>query len=360
MWVQFTGAGQVNEGDGITRDGNTLSVKLPTDSGLTVSSSGLALGTPSNITVSSGNTVTTSTHAHAITSSASPLSTSSILKSEADGGLQLIRFGLGVDPDTDNRLTMIDGGQIGQANGPLVAFDDTNNYLEITGANVGIGTTSPSEKLTVTAGSVHIDTVGYSLALKTADGNSVEMPYVAGQNAYFGRRHDGTGAGLSNIYFRTGTDATIMTIAGSSVGIGTTAPGAKLDVVDATPVLRVLATGASQPAQLTLTGSNANSSPSSISTIRSIQDGGDTDSKLIFQTRLSGTLNDRVLIDKNGNVGIGTTSPDEILQVGSKTYSSLTNNTIQVIGYAANGDGDVPFGNVWMSNYAVGGGGVKV
>jgi len=42
-----------------------------------------------------------------------------------------------------------DGGTIGQASGPLLTFDDTNNYLEITGCNVGIGTTTPSNTLSV-------------------------------------------------------------------------------------------------------------------------------------------------------------------------------------------------------------------
>jgi len=46
-------------------------------------------------------------------------------------------------------LTMPDGGTIGQAAGPLLTFDDTNNYLEITGCNVGIGTSTPGSLLDV-------------------------------------------------------------------------------------------------------------------------------------------------------------------------------------------------------------------
>jgi hypothetical protein len=42
-----------------------------------------------------------------------------------------------------------DGGSIGQAAGPLLTFDDTLNYLEITGCNVGINTTSPVVSLDV-------------------------------------------------------------------------------------------------------------------------------------------------------------------------------------------------------------------
>lgn len=49
-------------------------------------------------------------------------------------------------------IVMPDGGTIGQAAGPLIAFDDTLNYLEITGCKVGIGTTAPTHALTLSSG----------------------------------------------------------------------------------------------------------------------------------------------------------------------------------------------------------------
>ena len=65
----------------------------------------------------------------------------------------------------DNTVTlpastiMLDGGTIGQAAGPLVAFDDINNYLEITGCKVGIGTTEPNNMFGAGGTSVGIKTV---------------------------------------------------------------------------------------------------------------------------------------------------------------------------------------------------------
>jgi hypothetical protein len=61
-------------------------------------------------------------------------------------------------------VTMGDGGTIGQAAGPLLTFDDTNNYLEITGTgvNVGIGTTAPAAKLHVSG-------------TQTGDGSAVRL-----------------------------------------------------------------------------------------------------------------------------------------------------------------------------------------
>ena len=47
-------------------------------------------------------------------------------------------------------IVVPNGGTIGQAAGPLLNFDDTNNYLEITGCNVGIGSTTPGTLLEIT------------------------------------------------------------------------------------------------------------------------------------------------------------------------------------------------------------------
>jgi len=46
-------------------------------------------------------------------------------------------------------ITMPDGGTIGQVAGPLLTFDDTNDYLEISGCNVGINETAPQVPLHV-------------------------------------------------------------------------------------------------------------------------------------------------------------------------------------------------------------------
>jgi hypothetical protein len=54
-------------------------------------------------------------------------------------------------PAFTGNITIANGGTIGQAAGPLLTFDDTNNYLEITGCNVGIGTDTPLTELVISA-----------------------------------------------------------------------------------------------------------------------------------------------------------------------------------------------------------------
>ena len=62
------------------------------------------------------------------------------------------RTSLGVgtgDSPTFGGIIIANNGTIGQAAGPLLNFDDTNNYLEITGCKVGISTTTPERTLDV-------------------------------------------------------------------------------------------------------------------------------------------------------------------------------------------------------------------
>lgn len=76
-------------------------------------------------------------------------------------------------------IVMGDGGTIGQAAGPLIAFDDTNNYLEITGANVGIGTTAPTAYLHLKAGTATASTAPLKFTsgtlLGTAEAGALEF-----------------------------------------------------------------------------------------------------------------------------------------------------------------------------------------
>ena len=53
-------------------------------------------------------------------------------------------------------VIIADGGTVGQAAGPLMTFDDTNNYLEITGCSVGIGAAAPGRLLEISGASGNI------------------------------------------------------------------------------------------------------------------------------------------------------------------------------------------------------------
>lgn len=48
-------------------------------------------------------------------------------------------------------IVMPDGGSIGQSDGPLLTFDDSNNALKLTGGSLGINTTTTSAPLVIEA-----------------------------------------------------------------------------------------------------------------------------------------------------------------------------------------------------------------
>ena len=50
-------------------------------------------------------------------------------------------------------MTVPDGWTLGQADGPLLTFDDANNYLGVTGCKVGFGTATPAYIFTVESAS---------------------------------------------------------------------------------------------------------------------------------------------------------------------------------------------------------------
>jgi hypothetical protein len=75
-------------------------------------------------------------HEHEVTSSSNPGSTVSLLSTASGGGLRLLRFGIGVTPSVNNRLEIVNSGTIGQASGPLLTFDDTDNELQLSGGDL--------------------------------------------------------------------------------------------------------------------------------------------------------------------------------------------------------------------------------
>lgn len=81
---------------------NDFRLKIATNSGLTLSSGALTLGTPSGVSVSSANGVTTTTHTHAVTSSSNPGAAASLLATDSAGTLALDTDTLYIHAGFDN------------------------------------------------------------------------------------------------------------------------------------------------------------------------------------------------------------------------------------------------------------------
>ena len=267
---------------------------------------------------------------------------------------------------SNGNIIMSDGATIGQTAGPLMAFDDTNNYLEITGASVGIGTTAPAQllnlyaagpaKIRISADSDNVTETDFGQIEITQDGvvstgvfgldgtndmiigpNSTTAP-----NIYLGTRSDGTS-------FITSADAKLTILNAGNVGIGTTAPGARLHVSSANVVtdslgnLEVMTSDASagnKGGQISLGGLSTIGGITAFGTIAGRKENIDPSDQgyLAFGTSDDeGTNIEHMRIDAAGSVGIGTTAPLSMLHVGSDATAYANANVARI----ANNNGEV-------------------
>jgi hypothetical protein len=190
-----------------------------------------------------------------------------------------------------------DGNLTFQSNGTTTAMTiDTSQ-------NVGIGTASPTQKLTV-SGSASASNYYLGVAAGTygvASDTSIEMY--------------GSASSQTMLFKVNGNSERMRIDASGNVGIGTSAPAASLSVVKQTTALS--GTGNSYGLYMYPTSSGL----AYIDAVTAAS--GNT--SLGFRTYNNGTYNDAVRIDNSGNVGIGTTGP------GSKltSYQTAVNNNIE-------------------------------
>ena len=160
----------------------------------------------------------------------------------------------------------------------------TNSQVFDNGVNVGIGTVSPSARL-------HIDSTGLALRMSRTGYDSYGFVHSVG----------------SGIQFQNFTDnVTEMYFAGNgNVGIGTTNPSAKMHIVDSNPIVRITSSSTFFYNDFGL---------------GYIDSRTNTNTSAPFSIRTGGT--DRLYIDANGNVGIGTATPSQKLTVAGNIMST--------------------------------------
>jgi|GEM_PF-2656428 len=147
-------------------------------------------------------------------------------------------------------ITIADENWIGQAAGPLLTFDDTHNYLEITGCNVGIGITDPLTLLDVRGAGLAVTGPGYvqqvvadSAAMAAGVGASVALlgkytdigDYAAFAAIKGGKENATTGNYASYMSFYTRANGATLTeqvriTSAGNVGIGSVTPVSLLEL----------------------------------------------------------------------------------------------------------------------------------
>ncbi|PIZ98389.1 MAG: hypothetical protein COX77_04730, partial [Candidatus Komeilibacteria bacterium CG_4_10_14_0_2_um_filter_37_10] len=222
--------------------------------------------------------------------------------------------------------------------------------------NVGIGTTAPATPLDVvgSSGNEYIiirssaanANAGIYLISRLSGVDKQAQVYadwqgglvinpVLGRSTRFNYNQGGTGGDV--IFYDGGTNALMTVLNVGNVGIGTTAPGAKLELsaTSGTNRLKITNTGTlvSDQSSLEL---NANSQSWQFYVKGNVNQMG------IWSTTLG---NDVMSFLSTGNVGIGTTSPNSLLDV----FSTSMNPQMRV-GYSSGG-GYIGFGHGSSNGY---------
>ena len=174
---------------------------------------------------------------------------------------------------------------------PIYLKNTTGTVMTVSGANVGIGTTSPQVALDV-VGAIRVPGVG-QMGPSGGFGYAV---FQAGTNNFAGQMY-GTVSGVQ--FTDNGGANTLFIKNGGNVGVGTTNPNAKLEIND----------GANTSLQIIPSGG--------VVELRTINKSGGYYSARSDATQhiwsVAGT--EKVRIDTAGNLGIGTTSPVSTLDV---------------------------------------------
>jgi len=204
--------------------------------------------------------------------------------------------------------------------------------------NVGIGTTSPSSLLQVGSGTTRgtVNIVGNATSTNPA---TVSLSDASG-GVHSYTLYDGLVLGLGLFDQGAGQWRMVWNDNGN-VGIGTISPTSPLHVVGSmVPVARFYGTGNTAYSTSTYAGINtlwvANTSttggtaagisfsvqgagPGSVASIAGVSTGADYSTALVFQTRSASAVDaEKMRITSAGNVGIGTTSPAQALEVNGE------------------------------------------
>lgn len=187
----------------------------------------------------------------------------------------------------------------------------TNSVIYQNGSNVGIGTTSPSTALDVN-GNIHYGT--NSFISSGIGGNKLYLQETTGNATYIndGNNRFVVSAGAFDLRNGATTKFYVNTTTGN-VGIGTTTPGAKIDLYNpgGQSVLRL--SGYNAAAYNPMGSIDFFENHYYNLTIAEVQGGRSSGAAnngyLNFSVANAGSLKNALFINYNGNVGIGTTSP---------------------------------------------------
>jgi len=210
-----------------------------------------------------------------------------------------------------------------------VRLDDTDViYVDPTTGNIGLGKTSSGARLDV-EGHIYIQPGSRLLTNEITSRSGSSDLYLKARSSY-------------GVSVRNSNDETIMRIKESgNVGIGTTSPGAKLNVNDSGTSNTYVAVFKNNDEAGKIQIATYGTDKYSALDFGDINDGDvgqikydHSSNAMIFRTNATDS---QMVIDSSGNVGIGTTNPVGYFQVGAESFVVATSGFIGV------GDGTPSF-----------------
>jgi hypothetical protein len=205
-------------------------------------------------------------------------------------------------------------------------WGSSTEKLRITSAgNVGIGTTTPANKLEVDGGSSAV-TLRVSTT-NTSNGVSALILSNSSKSAFNDGMKMAHGGGFTNITDLNGTNIMSWDMSNTRVGIGTVTPAYKLDVIGSARIGQTSNNSTSTSLQIT-SGGNGYDAFIDFGYWDTFDAGiwyvgrkGSTGAFFISDYSGGPELN-RLTITTSGNVGIGLTNPSYKLDVTGKIYSN--------------------------------------
>jgi len=176
-----------------------------------------------------------------------------------------------------------------------------SNIYNNNNGNVGIGTNTPGEKLSINATNAAIQFMNSGTARGYLQVNGTDMKLGTYVNNTTG-----------NIIFNTKAVDRMWVTEDGYVGIGTSTPATALTINGSNPTLQ-LRNGDVNKGFILLNGDD----------VRVGTNSTNTTGNLVFQTKLAS----RMIIDENGQVGIGTTSPTSILSINASNPTLQLKNS---------------------------------
>lgn len=159
-------------GEGLTSGGlltSDITLNVGAGDGITISANAVGLTTPGTLSVSSSNNAA-SNHTHAITSSSKPSTSSSLLKTDTNGFLELIKLNVNTISDEAG------GGNLILAPGGDITLDPTgNDVLPLTSYEINLGALH-KKYLTLHAAELWVETLVAQNTIATIGGRILVGP----------------------------------------------------------------------------------------------------------------------------------------------------------------------------------------